>query len=164
MKNQTLIFALIIFILALGAWYYFGRDSVEAPTDTEVDTTAGLRVGENAIFVADQKPGDSVVVSLAETKEGGYVVIHESVNGTPGTIIGHSTLLPAGESNTITVPLDRTSKNGEELIAMLHNDNGNGVYTEADDPTRDSSGNPVHMRFQIADDASDVDASTSIQL
>ena len=153
MEKQTSIVVIIIaLLLVAGAWYYIGRDAEETiPTD---ETTSGLRIGNNAIFISDQKPGNSVTVGFADIADGGYVVIHEVTDGNPGTIIGNSAFLPSGELQNIPVNLLSKTEDGKELIAMLHNDNGDSVFNAADDaPVRDEMGNIVLMRFTVSESA-----------
>lgn len=117
--------------------------------------------GENKIFFsAFKEPGESVIIDSVEIKNGGYVVIHESIYREedvirePGDIIGSSALLLPGESQDILVELERTTKDGEEFIAMLHHDNGDGIFVAADDvPIKDENGDIVLMPFLIAEDS-----------
>lgn len=166
MKKQTLIIAVVIVLLIAGGWYYLGggtKEEIPADKTTSTDeTTSGLRIGSNAIFVSDQKPGNSVTVGFADIADGGYVVIHEVTDGNPGAIIGNSAFLSSGELQNISVDLLSETEEGKELIAMLHNDNGDGLFNAADDaPVRDENGNIVLMRFTVLENA---EASGAISL
>lgn len=160
MKTQTLI-AILVAILALaGLWYYFsGIPEGATPADTistgnTTNTTSGSRIAGDAIYVPDQKPGDSVNIGLVDIQDGGYVVIHEADNGVPGAIVGASVLLSSGEKQNVEVNVSRELDEGEEFIAMLHNDNGDGTFNAADDaPVQDENGNVIFMRFMVSVDA-----------
>lgn len=151
MSNKTIIITLVLVILAAAAWYYFGDSAGSTPAG---DAMSGMRVGDNAIYAPDQKPGESVTVGLAYIADGGYVVIHAVSDGKPGAILGASALLPAGESQGISVALSRASAEGEGLIAMLHNDDGDGAFDPSNDsPVKDASGNVIMMNFTASSDA-----------
>lgn len=48
------------------------------------------------------------------------------------------------------VMLSRPSVDGENLFAMLHQDNGDGVFNLSDDaPIKDDEGNIVVVKFMI---------------
>ena len=152
MGKQKLVLITAVLILLIGAWYYFGGD-VEDITTTD-DTTSGLRIGANAVYVPDQRPGDNITVGFADIADGGYVVIHEVIEGKLAGIVGSRTFLESGESQNISVTLSRESVEGEELIAMLHNDNGDNIFNATDDaPVRDEAGNIVLMRFTVSENA-----------
>ena len=151
MGKQKLILIIVVLILLIGAWYYFSRDVEDTTTN---DTTSGLRIGANAVYVPDQKPGNNITVGFAEIADDGYVVIHEVTEGKPANIVGSSTFLKSGESQNISIALSRESKEGEELIAMLHNDNGDSVFNATDDaPVKNEEGNIILMRFMVSENA-----------
>jgi hypothetical protein len=158
MKNQTLAIVIILLLLVWGAWYYLNKPKQESVLDDSSIST-GMRIERDTVYVADQKPGSSATVSLAGIIGGGYVVIHEVTDGNPGAIIGNSSLLPTGESGNVVVNLSRETKEGEELIAMLHNDNGDSVFNAVNDaPVQDKEGNIILMRFIIREGAEAPDA------
>ncbi|OHA46623.1 MAG: hypothetical protein A3A80_02040 [Candidatus Terrybacteria bacterium RIFCSPLOWO2_01_FULL_44_24] len=155
----TVPFIIIAFVLGVMLGYYFGYDSgFERAANKNVlkntDTNTGFRIGENAIYVSEQKPSDIVVVDFVDVSGGGFVVIHESVGETAGAIIGNSNMLAPGATEKIQITLTRPTQDGEELIAMLHNDNGDGVFHMADDhPLRDAAGNIMYTIFTISANA-----------
>ena len=113
-------------------------------------TGVPLLLGNNAIYVPDQKPGKTVTVHTAVLEDKGFAVIHQDANGMPGTILGSSRLLAAGASEAGDVTLSRDSRNGEALFAMLHADDGDGKFDAAKDkPLLDDQGNQITMRFMI---------------
>jgi hypothetical protein len=74
-----------------------------------------------------------LVIKSVELIEDGYVVIHESMEGFPMDIVGVSSLLTSGVYTNVEVPVDVVVASGEELIALIHTDNGDGVFVPADD-------------------------------
>lgn len=155
--NKTIIYGTIAVVLLAGlGWYVWVKQSTAPEGVTApLDTSAPLRVGENAVFISDQLPSNNVTVNMVMLKDPGFIAIHETANGNPGAIIGTSTMLPAGESKSVIIHLTRISKNGEELFAMLHADNGDRVWTPSNDtPIKDAQGNIIMMKFKILNDAS----------
>jgi hypothetical protein len=114
------------------------------------------KLGANAIYVAEQRPGNTIVINNVNIVPKGYVVIHESKDSVPGKIIGYTALDAGTQTTKLKVTLDRDVTDGEELIAMLHADNGDGKFDAAtDSPVQDSMGNPLFMVFSVFKDAQD---------
>ncbi len=92
----------------------------------------------SVVFENQTSEGTTVVVESVTMSEGGFVAIHETVDGGVGPVIGVSQFLEAGTHTDVTVTLfelpgaefDQTALNGSQtLIAMPHLDtNGNQVY------------------------------------
>ena len=158
--NKFFIICAVLTIAAVSYFVFIREPAVEdeSMTDSSVndsgDMMAPLLGGKNAIYVPDVMPATNVNVGFANFGDGGYVVIHEDNDGKPRAIVGNSTLLSQGENKNCEVMLSRESVDGETLYAMLHSDNGDGVFNPADDPpTTDDQGNIVLMKFQIRVDA-----------
>ena len=81
----------------------------------------------------------------------GFVVIHESNDqAKPGKIIGSSQLLAAGKTENFSVTSE-TLKAGQDYFAMLHFDNGDGIFDASSDPAvTDSDGNIVLMKYEVS--------------
>ena len=124
----------------------------KVPGSQNVDTSAGqmVLVGGSAIYVADQKPGNSVVVSTVVFGEPGFIMIHKSVDGAPGEIIGTGDYVESG-GDMLIVEVDSPMVDGEKYFAMLHKDDGDKVYKSPaiDPPITDSLGNIVMMEFSV---------------
>lgn len=157
MNNKIILSTLAVIILAVGGWYWWlsNQQVVQAPETSNKTTSAPLMTGKNAIYVGEQLPSKNITVSLASLEKPGFVVIHESKNGKPGGIIGKSNLLSAGENKNILVDLSRVSRDGEVLFAMIHLDDGDGVFEASKDiPAAGTQGSSIMMEFMIKNDAS----------
>ena len=103
-----------------------------------------------------------ITVSTQEIEEGlanvgkayldkpGYIVMHKVVNGQPADVIGYSDLMQEGEYSNTPVEI-RNFQNEKELIAMLHYDDGDGMYKfpqDEDNPVM-SNGQVVQMKFSL---------------
>ncbi len=104
-------------------------------------------LGSNGIIVEDQKAGAEVKIGNVVLAKQGYVVIHADANGSPGKIIAASALLNAGETRDVIVKT--TIEPGVSYWAMLHADNGNKKYSEAEDqPVPDKNNAIIMKRFR----------------
>lgn len=109
--------------------------------------------GSFLVRAADQQTrGASVTVAAATfTGSGGWVVVHADDYGTPGPIIGVSSLRPPGMSNAVSVPLSRPVPSSAYVIVMLHReDDGNTTFDyPAHDWPQVVSGQIVEVRVWL---------------
>ena len=144
----------VIIVVMAGAALFLLGDMKQSDTG---GNSSGLVVGKNAIYVAEQVPSRNVLVAVVHLEDLGFVVIHEDASGVPGTILGTSGLLAAGETKSpaAMILLSRVTKDGETIYAMLHLDDGDGVFdAEKDKPAKDSmGGEPVMMIVMVSADA-----------
>lgn len=115
----------------------------------------GLRIGSNALYVPEQLPGTTISVGFAALAVPGFVVIHEGADERVGAIVGASSFLPADETQSgVSITLSRPIREAEEFFAMLHQDDGDGVFDASRDvPVKDEQGNVIEMRFGVSADA-----------
>ena len=157
MNNKIFFILLIIIAFAAGgAALFFRADNKE---DSDVSGgSANLIISDNAIYVAEQTPGQSVLVALARLEKSGFVAIHEDNAGLPGKILGASSLLLGGEAKNLPpIALSRETTDGEVIYAMLHFDNGDGKFDAANDkPVLDkASSEPMMMIAIVSEDAAE---------
>jgi len=94
---------------------------------TPASTDKVVAESKPSIAVDEQKvKNDNVIVTRIFLDKPGYVEIHKIENGKPGIVIGNSELLE-GEKSDIEVKIS-DYENENELIAMLHYDDGDGVH------------------------------------
>ncbi len=74
---------------------------------------------------------DNVLIDSVFLDKPGFVVVHKADNGRIGAVIGNSGLI-TGARTDVAVQID-ASQAGTRVFAMLHYDNGDGVYTIADE-------------------------------
>ncbi len=141
-----LLLLLLLIVGGLGYWQFFYNKAEVVPTV--------LRVGNNALYVSDQRADAVVTVALVSLDRSGYVVIYADNKGIPGDILGNSAILSAGEHRKVSVRLIRFTSNGEHLFAVLHEDNGDGsFYPPVDTSIKDQDGNAISMPFVIDNSA-----------
>lgn len=83
-------------------------------------------------------------VSLKDIQ--GFVVIQEDSSGGPGTILGVSGFLEAGQYGTVEISLFRPVKSGERIYIAIYQDIVGSAVFEAPNttaPYKDDKGNPV---------------------
>ena len=145
-------FVIICAVIVAAALFFRGSSEKSGPPGD----SAGFVIGANAIYVAEQTPSQTLAVEVVRLKKPGFVVVHEDAAGAPGKILGISSALPAGETNNpASIPLSRLTQNGETLYAMLHLDDGDGVFdTLKDKPALDPVGAlPVMMILTVSAEA-----------
>ena len=96
-----------------------------APAETEGPATAPSALTADA----QESDGTTIVVATVTLPSAGFIAIHGDADGAPGPVVGHSELLPAGDSADVTVTLDEPLTESGTLHPMVHIDiNDNGVY------------------------------------
>ncbi len=93
---------------------------------------------------------DSEVAVAGNIVRPGFVTIHESVGLAPGLIIGTSAIIPAGAASADVISLTSPMSAGLTYIALLHVDNGDGVFVTADDMPVTSNGMSVRSDFVLS--------------
>jgi hypothetical protein len=123
MRKLFLASALSLAALAAPAW---AEDMI---------ATDGLKASANSVTVGS--------VSAARS---GYLVVHETADGTTaGTVIGHAPI-KAGESTSVSIPLGKKVKAGAKLIVMLHSEDDDDTdFDEADKPVTSGRGPVVQI-------------------
>jgi plastocyanin len=80
-------------------------------------------------FDAQESEGTTITVVSVELPSPGFVAVHADGGGSPGPVIGHSDLLPAGTSTDVAITLDEPLTVDTALFPMAHIDtDGNGLY------------------------------------
>lgn len=125
-KKRTAIFIIVVTISVLLA-LLIAQKRAEAPVVQDGVVTA------DTLTVDDQKEGTTVRIERVSMKQAGYIVVHKDFMGTPFDVLGVSEYLAAGEHEDVEVTLLAESKEGDTMIALIHADNGDGVFTPADD-------------------------------
>ncbi len=90
--------------------------------------------GEEQLTVSPQEARSSVLIDRAVFATGGFVVVRGSDGKRLGQIIEISTYLEAGIYENITISLGEfyTYKQGDQLIAMIYQDDGDTLFSELD--------------------------------
>jgi hypothetical protein len=96
---------------------------------TDEDMTEPM-TGPASITVEDQTgDGSTVTVASVTLPTSGFIAVHAGDSGAPGAVIGHSEVLPEGESTDVEVTLDTALDADTMVFPMAHVDaNDNGVY------------------------------------
>ena len=161
-KIIYLIVGLIIVIIALFAFNKFLKEEVveepiveeppvEEPTEEPIEI-----ISVNNLVVPNQAPGTEIFVEkilLKTDGKGGFVTIHRvNEEGETEEIMGVSSYFEPGVTENILVVLNEgeTVDAPLEMVAMLHADDGDGVWnSETDIPLLDDEGNIVQVVFTM---------------
>ena len=109
----------------------------------------GMMVDNNSIAVSGQGETNTLVASMGVLSDPGYIVVHEDNNGQPGKIIGVSKLVGPGMVHGVSVALSRKVVAGEKIYAMLHKDNGDKTYSDADSSVVGKNGEAIMMNITV---------------
>ena len=153
--NKTIIIIIVGLVVIIGGYFLF-QGGYQAPQEITIQppvSTPELTVSpvvKDSVSAKDQTQGTSVAIESTELIAAGYVVIHEDKDGKPGPVIGNSSLLE-GRDKDVVVELTRSTSVGEVLYAMLHRDDGDGVYEFPGDdaPIKDEKESIVLSKFTI---------------
>ena len=152
-KARTFLVILAVALLVLDVGLYFSHISGRALQERR---SSGLLVAGSALYVAEQLPSKTLAVSFVIMEKPGFIVVHEDKNDAPGNVIGSSIILPRGEQDKLPpIKLSRKTIDGETLYAMLHADNGDGIFNKnQDQPIVDAvTKEPMMMVVVISNDA-----------
>jgi plastocyanin len=116
-----------------------GDDDAGTTTTENVTTTvaaattsavaAPAMAPAEVVFEAQSSDGSSIVVASVTLPSPGFIAVHGDGGGSPGPVIGHSSLLPAGESTGVEVALDQPLDATGLVFPMAHIDvDGDGEY------------------------------------
>lgn len=99
---------------------------------TNTTTTTSRPIFVPALVVEDQPvTAGSIMVKSASTDKPAFVVMHADNGGKPGLVIGNSKLFDRRETD-LKISIGAGNA-GSKVFAMLHYDNGDGVYTSLDE-------------------------------
>jgi len=145
-KKKRLATLLVGIGLVAAACSSGATDDTTTTTTTETATSQAPATSPATVTVEDQmSDGTTVVVASVELPTNGFIAVHADNGGSPGAVIGHSDLLPAGTSTGVVVTLDTELEGTSIVWPMAHIDmDGDGEYT-----------------FQPPDNAIDVPAVTA---
>ncbi len=124
-KKQIAIFTIFVAVFVL--LVLFGRQS-----EVELPSSEGS-AERNAIEAVDQTTGKMVNMTTVELMIGGFVIIHSDQFDFPADILGSSDYIEPGIYHNFPVSLNEKSVTGDKMIAVLHEDNGDRLFSPADD-------------------------------
>jgi len=144
--NQKWITSFVIgIVVGSGAAWLWLSDTPPVEINDTVEITQSEKIF--AIVVADQNAGIEVHIKEVTLQKTGWVAIHESQNGSPGTVLG-AQLFNAGKQSG-TVDLLRGTAPGSVYYAVLHDEDGDRAFNLRKDlPLSDSMGNPIMAEFR----------------
>ncbi len=146
-SNQQTLYAMLHADTGNEGEYEFDGSDGSADPPVSVDDSVVVQSFEvtlPALSTRQQVVSDLQQVNVPEVVSGqkGWLVIHEDDGGSPGAVIGQ-TSVERGTFSNVSVSLDRKIENGETLYAMLHEDTGMEGEYEFDPSQQDSPDPPL---------------------
>jgi len=147
MNKKILAFIIVVGLIIIAL---FTMNSVLKDGGEDIDILPEEVVVTASVSAPEQASGMEVFISEVVLPDGGYVVIHRATEeGTPGDIIGNSEFI-TGKENNILITLTEESVEGDILFAMLHIDDGDGVFNfPGPDVPLTVDGSIVMVSFEI---------------
>ena len=128
-----------IILIILGVYFFF------SPPAPEV-TYSPVALEGGSITVTDQDVVDTVTLN-AELVAPGWITIHFSMSGAPADVVGTSQYLETGVYEDLLLTLDEEMTPGWAYIALLHVDDGDGVFDIQKDLPVSVNGEVVRPTF-----------------
>ncbi len=136
MKKIILWIIGIVIVVGIIAYFVTSNTSTNAPvaTTTPVQNVTTIEPAKpvvptvNSLTLAENVSGSSAVISNASLAQAGYIVIYKTDSAGKVSVIGHSVVLGPGEHTNISIPLDTPVKAKDVIVAVLHGDNGDGMF------------------------------------
>lgn len=140
MKKDDIFGGVILFIViaAIGLFLYFAKPAPELGYGPVELTGSTLQATPNSTT--------EVTISGALVKAG-FVTIHQAMGAAPGEIVGVSGVIAAGMLADTVVYLTKPMEYAGPYVALLHVDNGDGVFVVKDDMPVTSNGASVRTDF-----------------
>lgn len=129
---------LLIAILGMGVFLFFAQQSPQisyGPVEIVGSVIAAV-------------PTSSLEVTVSGTiVRSGFITIHQAMGTAPGDIVGASSLLPAGTLADTVIHLTKPMVYAGPYVALLHVDNGDGMFVVKDDMPVTNGGATVRADF-----------------
>ncbi len=102
--------------------------SQNAPAQSAVQTAAS-----NRVILGELEGGNVITVAEATLTKKGYVVLYRVNSNGDSALVGKSDLLNAGTHRSIAIQLVAPAIESQAIVAVLHQDNGNGKFEQGSD-------------------------------
>ncbi len=151
-KNSNTTYAvvvgiIIIVLIVIGIYAFRGSNSSNTAAVINSNPN-GATTSTSKLSVNSQYPGKVVYLTTVTFDQPGWVVIHKSLNGAPGAVIGAAYFEKGTWPGTIN--LTEATVEGGTYIAMLHGDDGDKMFDEGKDQTLfDATENPIQVMFTV---------------
>ncbi len=147
----------LIIIAGLAAWYVQrqARDIAVSDTTTSPNQLATVPDSQKPtptpngarLVVSTQKAGSTIDIDEVTLEQPGFVTIHAAEGGVPGKVVAKSGLISAGTKQDLVI---RYTATPGTYYAMIHTDDGNGVFDAVADAVANSAPNtPLVVKFTV---------------
>ena len=137
MKLKLLLVLVVILIVAGVSFFLYSKNI----TNT-TDAVPQINSVSFELVVPPQTPTDAVTVDQVTMSVNGYLVARGIDGGRLDQVIEISKYLEKGQHKNVKIPLG-DFYNGEELIVMIYEDEGDKVFNDIDLPALDGEGRMI---------------------
>ncbi len=134
MRPKLLLVFLVVLAVAGVAFVLYSKN---IPSNTETISQINNTLSE--LVVPPQTPTDAVTVDRVTMPVNGYLVARGIEGGRLGQVIEISKYLEKGQHENVRIPLG-DFYNGEELIVMIYEDEGDKIFNDIDLPAINDDG------------------------
>lgn len=153
MKNKGIIFFIAIILFIIVGFLVFNAFLKESVVEPVVQENITGNDNLLSLIVPEQAGGKEIFIESSVLPDAGYVVVHREKDGKPGDIIGVSDFLSAGVKENFLMSINEEVVEGDTLFAMIHSDDGDGVFDESlDVPFVDGNGDVILVKFSIVNE------------
>ncbi len=140
MNSKPLVIFIVLLLIGVSTYLLMSNDpetteivSQNSPTSTNGTTntasgTPNVTGTTSFVNLAENVTGNFAVVTNAKLAKAGYVVIYRVNSNSDSEVLGNSALLTAGTHNNIRIQLSEVASKQQSLIAVLHEDDGDGTF------------------------------------
>lgn len=164
--KKGLYFIIVVIILVVTGIIMLGNRAEDTAMESMKENGNQNESLKNELFAATQSPGREVGIGEVRLTQNAYVVIHRETDGKPGKVIGNSSLLLPGDNHGVLVAVQEDLRDGDRIFAMLHSDDGNGVYEfpGPDAPLKDEAGSIVMIELLVKTNTSSVEENSAAKV
>jgi hypothetical protein len=116
-------------------------------TPTAAPTPQAMTSGASFSVPSPQTAGSSVTVENLSLSAPTWIIVYDSISGTPGRVLGATLLFPADKSGT--VELARSTVAGSNYLVTAAVDNGDKTFSvHGEKPIADANGSQMWIKLQ----------------
>lgn len=154
MDNKKILIGVVVLVVLAGLLYVVfankddatqngianddaSQNTLTSGTDTQDETvdvsnTTTIVAPQNTVSLGEVEPGMIVTVAQAKLTKPGYVVLYRINSNGEGSVAGNSDLLASGTHSNIAIQLESTAVDRQAIVAVLHEDDGDGEFEYPD--------------------------------
>lgn len=110
-----------------------GEDQLAAQASENAPAQSAVQAAANRVILGELEDGNVITVAEATLTKKGYVVLYRVNSNGDSALVGKSDLLNVGTHRNIAIQLVAPAIESQAIVAVLHQDNGNGKFEQGSD-------------------------------